>query len=55
MRLVITPDRGDEPAISLRPELRRRLVDLMAAAIIAVDRACNGDVSEEGSDDDAGE
>lgn len=55
MRLVITPDRGDEPAISLRPELRRTLVDLMAAAIIAVHRARNGDVSEEGSDDDAGE
>ena len=55
MRLVITPDRRDELPIWLRPELRRTLVDLMAAAIIAVHRPRSGDVSEEGSDDDAGE
>ena len=44
-------DRGDQPAIVLRLEQRRTLLDLMAAAIMAVHRASQGDASEEGYDD----
>jgi hypothetical protein len=55
MSLTITLDRGGEPALSLRPEQRRRLMDLMATAIIAVHRASHADAREEGHDDDARE
>ena len=51
--LAILLDRGDQPAIALRPEQRRRLLDLMAAAIIAVHHGNVGDASKEGGDDDA--
>ena len=51
--LEIVLDRGDEATISLKPEQRRRLMDLMAAAILAVHRANHGLGSEEGDNDDA--
>lgn len=44
-------DRGEQPAIALRLEQRRMLLDLMAAAIMAVHRASQGDASEEEHDD----
>jgi len=53
IRLTITLDREDEPAIALRPEQRRSLMDLMAAAIIAVHRARHADAGEEDGDDAA--
>ena len=49
--LAIVLDRGDQPAIALMLEQRRMLLDLMAAAIMAVHRARQGDASEEGYDD----
>ena len=51
--LEIELDRGDEATISLKPEQRRRLIDLMAAAILAVHRTSHGNTNEEGDDDDA--
>jgi hypothetical protein len=53
--LAILLDREDTPAIALQPEQRRRLLDLMAAAIIAVHRASDGDAGKEGGDDDTRE
>jgi hypothetical protein len=55
MSLTITLDREGEPVLSLLPEQRLRLMDLMAAAIIAVHRASQKDAREEGHDDDARE
>jgi hypothetical protein len=53
--LAILVERGDQPAISLRPEPRRSLLELMAAAIIAVHRASLGDASKEGGNGDVRE
>jgi hypothetical protein len=50
--LAITIDPGEEPPIALGPEHRRRLVELMAAAIIAVHRT-SAKAREENDDDDA--
>jgi hypothetical protein len=52
-RLAILLEREDAPAISLKPEQRRRLRDLMVEALIAVHRA--GSAGKEGSDDGARE
>ena len=52
-KLAILLEREDAPAISLKPEQRRRLRDLMVEALIAVHRA--GGAGKEGSDDGARE
>jgi hypothetical protein len=57
--LAIEINRSDEPPIALQPEQRQRLVELMAAAILAVHRASGDNADDdknEGDDDDvAGE
>jgi hypothetical protein len=53
--MTILFDRGETPAIALRPEERRRLLDLMAAAIIVVHRRSEGHGGKEGNDDGARE
>jgi hypothetical protein len=50
--LAITIDPGEEPPIALGSEHRKRLVELMAAAIIAVHRT-SAKAREEDDDDDA--
>ncbi len=52
--LAIEFDHTSEPPITLPPEQRRRVLELMAAAIVAVHRASQ-DASAEDVDDDARE
>lgn len=51
--LAIDLDRRSGPPISLAPEQRQRLVELMAAAIVAAHRASEDGEREEDVDDDA--
>jgi len=53
--LAITSELGTEQAVALRPEQRRRLVELMAMALLAVRRASDRAASEEHADDAASE
>lgn len=49
--LAITGSLTTEQEISLRPEQRKRLVELMAEALLAVRGACEHGAEEEHGDD----
>lgn len=51
--LAIAIEQGTAPPIALRLEQRKRLVEIMAVAILAVHRASERTASEEDDDDDA--
>lgn len=55
MTLAIVNERGGEAPMTPSPEQRRQLVELMAAAVLAVHRASDHDTSRGEGADAAGE